>query len=193
MAEVAEKWGLEVARRGFAQVPNHLLLLNQFLDIEVRLSPLELLLLIQLAGAWWKKDEPPFPSMRTLAQRCGTSERQVLRAVAHLEKLGLLQRVKRRSKGLIASNSYDLIPLARVLGEVAEAYPNEFPRKIKLAVQDDQKHPRLTSPPSVQEEPVAPLVPVRRRRLPSVQEKPIAPTSVRRRPRLPQNIDLDDE
>lgn len=146
MAEVAEKWGLAVARRGFAQVPNHLLLLNQFIDDEARLSPLELLLLIQLAGAWWKKDELPFPSMKTLALRCGTSERQVLRAVARLEKIGLLQRTKRRRRGMIASNAYDLQPLVEMLQEVAEAYPNEFPRKIpSVASSEDSEDdvPRL--------------------------------------------------
>ncbi len=69
--------------------------------------------------------------MRTLAIRCGTSERQVLRAISHLEELTLLKRVKRRSKGLIASNAYDLSPLVEMLQEVAKMYPNEFPRNVR--------------------------------------------------------------
>lgn len=131
MSEVANKWGGEVADRGFSQVPNYLLLLNQFIDPDNRLSPLELLILIELSGSWWKKDEQPFPSMRTLAIRCGTSERQVLRAISRLEELTLIKRVKRRSQGLIASNAYDLSPLVDMLTEVAKQYPNEFPRKAK--------------------------------------------------------------
>jgi len=133
MSEVAKKWGDKVADRGFSQVPNYLLLLNQFIDPDNRLSPLELLILIELSGSWWKKGEQPFPSMRTLATRCGTSERQVLRAISRLEELSLIKRVKRRSKGLIASNAYDLTPLVDMLTEVAKQYPNEFPRKIKSA------------------------------------------------------------
>ena len=129
MSEVAKKWGDKVAGRGFSQVPNYLLLLNQFIDQDNRLSPLELLILIELSGSWWKKDEQPFPSMRTLAIRCGTSERQIMRAITHLEELTLIKRVKRRSKGLIASNAYDLTPLVEMLTEVAKQYPNEFPRK----------------------------------------------------------------
>lgn len=129
MSEVSKKWGDKVAGRGFSQVPNYLLLLNQFLDPDNRLTPLELLLLIELSGSWWKKDEQPFPSMRTLAIRCGTSERQVLRAISHLEELNFLQRVKRRSRGVIASNAYDLTPLVEMLAEVAKMYPNDFPRK----------------------------------------------------------------
>lgn len=131
MSEIAQKWGEAVAQRGFSQTPNYLILLNQFIDPDNRLSPLELLILIQLSGSWWKKEEMPFPSMRTLAQRCGTSERQVLRAISRLEEVGLLKRVKRRSKGLIASNSYDLSPLVATLQEVAKIYPNEFPRNVR--------------------------------------------------------------
>lgn len=133
MSEVAQKWGLSVAQRGFAQVPNYMLYINQFLDPDNALSPLELLILVQLSGSWWKKEEMPFPSMRTLAIRCGTSERQVLRAVSRLEQLGLLKRVKRRTKGLIASNAYDLAPLAEVLNDISAVYTNEFPRNIKLS------------------------------------------------------------
>lgn len=130
MYSVAEKWGKAVAERGFAQTPNYLLLLNQFLDDDHRLSAAELLILIQLAGSWWKKDDLPFPSMRTLAIRCGVSERQVHRAVSHLEELGLIKKMKRRSKGIIASNAYDLEPLVKILNEVAKAFPNEFPRNV---------------------------------------------------------------
>lgn len=133
MSDVALKWGDAVAGRGFSQIPNYLLFINQFIDKENHLSPLEVLLLVQLSGAWWKKDEMPFPSMRTLAIRCGTSERQVLRAISHLEELNLLKRVKRRSKGLIASNAYDLSPLVEFLQEIAKMYPNEFPRNVRPA------------------------------------------------------------
>lgn len=125
---IAEKWGDDVAARGFAQVPNYLLYINQFLEDDNRFSPLEMLLLIQLVGAWWKKGENPFPSVRTLAARCGTSDRQVLRALAELEKAGMVKREKRREKGLIASNTYDLGPLVLKLEAVAKAFPNAYPR-----------------------------------------------------------------
>ena len=84
--DVVDKWGLLVAERGFAQIPNYLLLMNQFLEPERRLSPVELLILFQLAGSWWRRSEMPFPSMGTLANRCGVSDRQIQRAVTQLEK-----------------------------------------------------------------------------------------------------------
>ena len=133
MSGIAEKWGVPVAGRGFAQIPNYLLLLNQFLDRDHRLSPVELLVLFQLAGSWWRKDSMPFPSMGTLAVRCGVSERQIQRAINQLVKLKLIERVNRRSKGIIASNAYDLAPLVDILGEIAKAFPNEFPRNVDRA------------------------------------------------------------
>lgn len=130
MSDVADKWGVEVAARGFAQVPNYLLLLNQFLDEEHQLAPAELLVLIQLVGSWWRKDAMPYPSMGTLAKRCGVSSRQIQRAVNKLERFGLVKRVSRRTKGIISSNAYDLAPLGGVLTQVAKAFPNEFPRNV---------------------------------------------------------------
>ena len=139
MSEVASKWGEAVAGRGFTQIPNYLLLLNQFLDEDSRLSPIELLILFQLAGAWWSKDKQPFPSMRTLAARCGASERQVQRSINRLVDEGLLARVKRRSQGIIASNAYDMAPLVVFLGKVSKAFPNGYPRKIDQRVRTANK------------------------------------------------------
>jgi DNA replication protein DnaD len=130
-SDITEKWGEAVADRGFSQVPNYLLFINQFIDEDNSLNPLELLLLVQISATWWKKETMPFPSVKTLANRCGTSERQVLRALAKLEGLELLKRAKRRNKGLIASNVYDLTPLVERLEEIAKAFPNAFPRKVR--------------------------------------------------------------
>lgn len=129
--DMVSKWGKAVAARGFAQIPNHLLLLNQFLLEEKRLSPTELLILIQIVGTWWRADEMPFPALKTLAVRAGVSDRQAQRAVSRLEGLGLLKRVRRVERGMIASNAYDLSPLVNFLAEVAKAFPNEFPRNLK--------------------------------------------------------------
>lgn len=134
MSGIVEKWGQEVAERGFAQIPNYLVLLNQFLDREHRLSPVELLVLFQLAASWWRRDSLPFPSMGTLAVRCGVSERQIQRAINRLVELKLIRRVNRRTKGIIASNAYDLSPLVDILGEIAKAFPNEFPRNVDKAM-----------------------------------------------------------
>ncbi len=130
-SDVIDKWGAEVAGRGFTQVPNYLLIINQFLSEEKRLAPAELNILLQLVGAWWKKGELPFPSLKTLAVRSGVSDRQAQRAVSRLEATGFLKRTKRKGAGgLIASNAYDLSPLVAFLGVIAKAFPNEYVRKV---------------------------------------------------------------
>lgn len=132
MSDVVAKWGREVAERGFAQIPTYLLNLNRFLDKEHRLTPVEMLVLLQLAGAWWKKDEAPFPAMTTLANRCGVSSRQVQRAINNLDRLQLIGRVKRKNKGIVSSNAYDMAPLVEFLKNVAKAFPNEYPRRVTI-------------------------------------------------------------
>lgn len=129
--DVTDKWGEAVAKRGFAQIPNYLLLLNTFLEEDKRLSPVEMLVVLQLVGAWWKKDHMPFPSMVTLAARCGVSDRQIQRAINELEKRKLIERVKRRSEtGIRSNNAYDLKPLIEMLNRVSKAFPNGYPRNL---------------------------------------------------------------
>lgn len=130
MSDVVGKWGPAVAERGFTQLPTYLLNLNRFLDKEHRLTPVELLVLFQLVSTWWKKDENPFPSIATLANRCGVSTRQVQRAINHLDELKLIKKIRRSNKGIIASNSYSMEPLTEFLGEVAKAFPTEYPRRV---------------------------------------------------------------
>lgn len=131
MQDISSKWGDKVASRGFAQIPNYLLNLNMFVDEEDKLSPTEMVILIHLVGSWWKANEMPFPSMSTLADRIGISERQVLRSISVLEKKGLLKREKKKVKGIISSNVYNLKPLVENLGTISETFENKFPRKIK--------------------------------------------------------------
>ena len=131
MQDIASKWGQEVAERGFAQIPNYLMQINLFVHDDHKLSPAEMIVLLHLVASWWKKDEMPFPSMNTLAQRGGISERQVQRSIKSLEQKGYLTKTKRKIKTVIASNVYDLSPLVQILKDVAEHFVNKHPRKIK--------------------------------------------------------------
>lgn len=133
MSDMLTKWGPKVAKRGFAQIPNYLLELNRFVDDEHKLNATESLTLIHLVASWWKKDEMPFPSMRTLSERSGVSERQVQRALKSLEGKGYFKKERKRIKTVISSNVYDLMPTVKILNEIAEHYGNIHPRQIKTA------------------------------------------------------------
>lgn len=130
MSELVNKWGQAVAERGFAQIPNYLLMINQFLADEDKLPPSEMMVLLTLVATWWKKDTSPYPSVKSIADRSNISERQALRALGSLEKKGFIKREKQtRTRGIISRNSYSLVPLTQKLAVVAEAFPNIYPRK----------------------------------------------------------------
>lgn len=131
MQDMNSKWGSAVAQRGFAQIPNYLMHINLVVHDDVKVSPAEMIVLLQIVATWWKRDEMPFPSMSTLALRSGISERQVQRAINSLEAKGYLKRTKTKLKGIIASNTYDLAPLVSMLNIVAESFPSMHPRVIK--------------------------------------------------------------
>ena len=126
------KWGRPVVERGFTQVPNILLQVNMFVHDDHKLSAAELVILLQLVAAWWEKDDLPYPSMRTLSERSGISERQVQRAVKALGEKGYLVKVKKKLKRVIASNAYDLKPTVEILTEIANHYTNQTPREIDV-------------------------------------------------------------
>lgn len=132
MSDILSKWGSAVASRGFTQIPNYLLQINMFVHEDHQLSATETLILIHLIATWWKQDEMPFPSMRTLAERSGISERQVQRAIKALEEKRYLTKAKKKVKTVISSNVYDLTPTVKILEEVAEHFGNTHPRKIKV-------------------------------------------------------------
>lgn len=129
--DIASLWGERVAARGFTQIPNYLMMINQFLAEEAHLTPVQLLVIYQLVAAWWEKDKPPFPSMRTIAIRSGVSERQVMRSINELEKRNLIKRVKRGRGAVKVSNAYDLTGLTNLMNEIDESYKNAFPRQTR--------------------------------------------------------------
>lgn len=131
--DVADKWGLAVAEGGFTQVPTYLLYLNQYADPDERLSPVELITLIQLVSVWWNKDEPPYPSIKTIAARSGVSERQIHRSLNELEKKNLIRRMKKKGRGIISTNAYDLKPLVETLQEAAKLHETPYKRRIKTS------------------------------------------------------------
>ena len=131
MQDISSKWGKKIADRGFTQIPNYLLYVNMFVADEIKLSPTEMLVLIHLISSWWKKNDLPYPSMKTLSERSGISTRQVQRALNSLEEKEYIARKKRRINKAIASNAYDLSPTIEILNLVAEHYKNKFPRNIK--------------------------------------------------------------
>jgi len=127
---IVRKWGKSVSERGFTQIPIYLLNINRFLKSEYRLKPTEFMVILQLVSTWWKAEENPFPSISTLAARCGVSSRQVQRSINRLDEIGFISRKNRQEEKMILSNSYNLRPLVSILNAISSEYPTEYPRKV---------------------------------------------------------------
>lgn len=63
------------------------------------LSPVEVNVLLHLANHWWHPDNLPRPTKASLAKRMDVSEKTVQRAIAHMEEMGLIHRIKRHKPG----------------------------------------------------------------------------------------------
>lgn len=98
------KWPSEIGEMGFTMVPRALLEYYQ----ELELKPSEFLVLVNIESYRWNANKLPFPSVETLSERTGISERSITRIITALEKeRGVIRRQKRRR----TSNEYSFDPL----------------------------------------------------------------------------------
>ncbi|QLL41038.1 helix-turn-helix domain-containing protein [Sulfitobacter pontiacus] len=109
---LVRKWGKATMDLGYTVIPSALLRGQARLGI----GPNELAVLLHLLDHWWRPEDMPWPSKKTIAERLGISTKTVQRAMVTLETANLLQRKERYHKtGGRTSNEYDLSPLVERL------------------------------------------------------------------------------
>ena len=110
------KWTKKVLEPGWVVVPNVLLECQEKLG----LSAMDLNILLQIIRHWWKKDELPFPSKKTLAISIGVSESTIQKRVRKMEKDGLIKRnLRYKGHNGQTSNEYDIAGLVKKLDPLA--------------------------------------------------------------------------
>ena len=125
-----DKWGSDAISAGFTVLPNHFISLNQFVEDDKKISPTEMIVILQILSAWWSKDRLPFPSKATIGTRSGLSARQVQRALTGLEDKGYINRLVRFNRNQArASNQFDLSGLVSAVANAAERHPGAFKRQ----------------------------------------------------------------
>ena len=135
-----EKWGKQAIAAGFTVLPNHFLAINQFVPDDKKLSPTEMLVILQILLAWWSKDRLPFPSKATIGTRSGLSTRQVQRALTALEHKGYIERVIRFSTNRArTSNQFELAGIVSAVMQAAESNPAAFKRALASKAQADDE------------------------------------------------------
>ena len=118
------KRGEQTSDLGWTAVPIALL----FLQGKLKISPIEMNVLINLLMHWWKLDQLPYPSQDAIAYRIGVSKRTIQRAVAKLESLKIINVVAnpRGSPVFRGRNAYDLSPLVKLLDEMSMELRNDL-------------------------------------------------------------------
>lgn len=118
---IRQRWrgAVTSAETGFTAVPD-VLIRSQG---QLKLSPTEMVVLLNILLHWWREDEWPYPRISTIGERMGASRRTVERAIRGLQEKGLV--VHRRSEAVgdgPAARRFDLSGLIDILRSRAEAW-----------------------------------------------------------------------
>lgn len=126
---LAERWTPTIATKGFTMVP--LVFLENYRALNITAS--EAMLIVHIASFKWTR-EAPFPSMSSLAELMGCSERNIRKMCNSLESVGYLQRVGREGR----SNQFDLSGLYRKLEGLVrlEDEDQEIRRRVKEMLEE---------------------------------------------------------
>jgi predicted transcriptional regulator len=126
----SEKWGSTTSRLGFAPFPTALI----FAQDELKLSPTEMNVLLNLLVHWWSAEQYPYPSQRAIAFRMGVSTRTVQRTLAELESKSLIIRNKTsmNNKKYKGRSVYNLEPLVKTLDTLSPRLIDRLSNEEKL-------------------------------------------------------------
>jgi DNA-binding transcriptional regulator YhcF (GntR family) len=125
---VAAKWSAPLAKAGWTSFPNIIFERQQALG----LTPLDINILIHLAGYWWKPGEHAHPSKNTLAKAIGVVPRTIQKRIAAMETAGFIRRIYRSTGvGDNDTNEYDLSGLISAARPFAEEKVAERERRQK--------------------------------------------------------------
>ena len=122
---IQDRWGTSVTTgaAGFTAVPSVLIRYQS----TIKLSSIELVVLLNLITHWWRADELPFVRPTTIANRMGVDRRTVERALRSLEARDLIRRLPgERRKGKLTIRRFDLAGLVSTLTSIADEHRAHF-------------------------------------------------------------------
>lgn len=125
-----DKWGDLTSQLGFVPFPTALI----FAQDELKLSPTQVNVLINLLVHWWSADQYPYPSQKAIAFRMGVSTRTVQRTLAELEgkKLIIRQKTSMENKKYKGRSIYNLEPLVNTLNTITPRLIDQLSKNWKL-------------------------------------------------------------
>ena len=117
VGKLEHRWGKPLIDAGWVAFPSVFLQRQQALGLD----PLDVNILLQLADHWWERNNLPFPSKKTLADRIGVKPRTIQRHISRMESAGFVKRIERRhSNGGNKTNRYNFDGLIRAAEPFAQ-------------------------------------------------------------------------
>lgn len=102
--ESRKKWGDELIDAGYTILPSIIVRRQKALGLE----PIHINILMILLAYWWKADNLPYPSKKTIAESIGVDPSTVRRRIKEMENAKLIKRIERRvANNRSLSNQYD--------------------------------------------------------------------------------------
>ena len=115
--KVAAKWSKPLAESGWTSFPNVIFERQQALQ----LTPLDINILLHLAGNWWNPGSNPFRTKKSLGLAIGVHPRTIQKRIEEMERWGYLKRIYRKAGvGDNLPNEYDLSGLIEKVRPFAE-------------------------------------------------------------------------
>lgn len=129
---IEKKWGKPLTAAGWTAIPNVIFERAQAFPLE----PLDIVIILNLAGYWWKAGNDPYPSKASLAAAIGVTPRTIQRRIAAMEKAGFIERIERKTaRGGNLTNQYSLTGLIKAAKPFAEEHAAEREARRKEAVE----------------------------------------------------------
>ena len=137
LGKLEHRWGKSLIDAGWVGFPSVFLQRQQALGLD----PFDVNILLQLADHWWERDNLPFPSKKTLADRIGVKPRTIQRHVARMETAGFIKRIERRHRnGGNKTNRYSFDGLIKEAERFAqEALKEREKRRSEKSERDTRK------------------------------------------------------
>jgi len=141
-SEVEKKWTKPLTEAGWTAIPS-VIFERQY---ALGLDPLDLNIILHLAGYWWTAGNSPHPSKKTIAAAIGVDPRTVQRRIAKMEGAGFVKRISRLSKkGGTSTNQYSFAGLIKAATPFAlERIEERKKRTAEATERAKRKKPQLT-------------------------------------------------
>ena len=122
-----KKWTKPLMAGGWTAFPS-VILENQ---AALKLSAVDVNILLYLSTHWWTADNKPRPSKTTIGKAIGLNARSVQRHISAMESKGLIRREERRLSGVGSKpNHYHFDGLIKAATPYAESKAEEIKEKI---------------------------------------------------------------